>query len=248
MTVNQDIARSGARHGGAGRSGVKRYGGPRHNGQLSEHALGNPAPALAIPPAGTSTAGSTGSPSPRRSPLAVRLLLVASAIALGAAMVFCALNLHAIGVYNQATQSLNANLKAAASPEVDLGTLKTRQQQTDAQFGDVQAFTPILLPAVKAPVQANARISQTLTARINQELAKQSKQDASSGGASPDTPGKATPSPTQSSGLSHEQRSKVEDLLKANQQRSSDATSKNPSASPTSDGDDGNTADGAKPW
>jgi hypothetical protein len=172
------------------------------------------------------------------------------AAALSGGIALCAVNLHAIGAYNQATQSLNANLRAAASPEADLGTLKTRQQQTDAQFVDAQTFAPLLLPAAKTPIQANAKISQTLSARIAKALDQQNKQDDGAANNSAANPaGAGTPSPTPSSALNDEQRNKVEDMLKANQSKPSDAAQGGSTTTHESDAGQGSGTDaGAKPW
>ena len=47
-----------------------------------------------------------------------------------------AVNLSASITFNQATASLNANIKAAQDESTDITTLKAQQQQTDAQFDE----------------------------------------------------------------------------------------------------------------
>ena len=85
---------------------------------------------------------------------AVLLLLVA-----GVASV----NLSASITFNQATASLNANIKAAQDESTDINTLKAQQQQTDAQFAEAGRMRTLLLPQVKDAIDTNASISSELT-------------------------------------------------------------------------------------
>ncbi|MEE8735726.1 DUF6466 family protein [Bifidobacterium subtile] len=171
-----------------------------------------------------------------------RVALIAVAALLTAVATVCGFNIAAIHSYNQATRSLTSNLKSAASPNADLDDLKTRQQQTDEQFDEAGAFGFLLLPQVKTSIHANSQVSKTLTTRTSQEITKQQTGQASSSG----TAGKGTlENGQQSDGLSQEQRDKLNDLLKANQQSPSpdDAQSDSGDAAGT---DNGNSA--VKPW
>ena len=79
-----------------------------------------------------------------RAPLAVRIILAILAVLALAGAVIAIANIQAQHSYNQATRSLNANLKASASPTADWSTLAARQEQTDAQFKEAQSWHAIL--------------------------------------------------------------------------------------------------------
>jgi hypothetical protein len=154
-----------------------------------------------------------------RAPLAVRVALAVLAVLLAAVAAACILNITAVRSYNQATQSLDTNLKSAAAPNTDLDALKTRQQQTDAQFNDAGAFGLLLLPQVKSAIHTNSQISKTLTTRTSQEIVRQQAAGQANVNG---TAGKGKlGNGKQSDGLSQEQRDKVEAMLKANQQSAS---------------------------
>ena len=70
----------------------------------------------------------------RRGRMAIRIALIALAIALVGVAALAAVNLHAATVFNQATASLNANIDMARRDDADAETLNIRQQQTDKQF------------------------------------------------------------------------------------------------------------------
>ena len=74
-----------------------------------------------------------------------------------------AVNLSASITFNQATASLNANIKAAQDESTDITTLKAQQQQTDAQFDEAGRMRTLLLPQVKDAIDTNASISSELT-------------------------------------------------------------------------------------
>jgi hypothetical protein len=189
-TAHKDTARNAVTGNAANGNGTARNHGTHHGGRA---------------------------PRRPRASLAVRAALAVLAVLLAAVAAACILNMTAIRSYNQATQSLDANLKSAAAPNTDLDALKTRQQQTDAQFNDAGAFDFLLLPQVKTAIHTNSQISQTLTTRTSQEIVRQQTAGQANGTAGKGTLGNGK----QSDGLSQEQRDKVEAMLKANQQSAS---------------------------
>ena len=72
-------------------------------------------------------------------------------------------NLASVSNYNQATDSLNANIKASQQQDADFDKLQTQQQQTDAQFDEAGRMRTLLLPQVKDAIDTNASISSELT-------------------------------------------------------------------------------------
>lgn len=177
-----------------------------------------------------------------RAPLAARVAMaVAAALLLAAAGVATA-NLYAVYTYNQATASLNANIEAAADESTDLQMLRTRQQQTDAQFEDAGAPGFLLLPQVRSAIDGNAAASRRLTERTTREIERQQDGDAAAvqgvdgdgrdGGAS------------RGGGLTDEQRRQVEELLQANQPSTPSESTEQGGQTTDDDGDDGTV----KPW
>ncbi len=74
-----------------------------------------------------------------RASLPVRIIIAVTAaisIAVGALAI---VNLASVSNYNQATNSLNANIKASQQQDADFDKLQTQQQQTDAQFREAGA-------------------------------------------------------------------------------------------------------------
>lgn len=69
-------------------------------------------------------------------PLWTRIVLACGAVLLLLVAGVAAVNLSASITFNQATASLNANIKAAQDESTDITTLKAQQQQTDAQFAE----------------------------------------------------------------------------------------------------------------
>ena len=67
-------------------------------------------------------------------PLWARIVLACGAVLLLLVAGVAAVNLSASITFNQATASLNANIKAAQDESTDITTLKAQQQQTDAHF------------------------------------------------------------------------------------------------------------------
>lgn len=68
-------------------------------------------------------------------------------------------NLASVSNYNQATDSLNANIKASQQQNADFDKLQTQQQQTDAQFREAGAAGMLLLPNVRTSIEHNAEVS-----------------------------------------------------------------------------------------
>ena len=182
-----------------------------------------------------------------RASLPVRIIIAviaAISIAVGALAI---VNLASVSNYNQATNSLNANIKASQQQDADFDKLQTQQQQTDAQFEDAARLNLALLPQLREAISANAAVSSKLTQRIKQELTAQ--QGGNSANSGSDTNGVEGGNGTKdstandTSGLTDEQKKQVEELLKANQQ----STDTNPSTNTQTD--KGNKKQQtAKPW
>ena len=167
-----------------------------------------------------------------RASLAIRIVMIAIAVIALAFAVLTGLNISASARFNQATASLNSNLKQAARSDADLDALNASQQQTDAQFEDAARLNLALLPQLREAISANAAVSSKLTQRIKQELAAQQGGNGTKDSTANDT-----------SGLTDEQKKQVEELLKANQQ----STDTNPSTNTQTD--KGNKKQQtAKPW
>lgn len=171
-----------------------------------------------------------------RASLAVRVAMVVIAVAALAFAVLAGLNVASSARFNQATSSLNANLKLATKNDADLDALKASQQQTDAQFEDAARLDAVLLPQLRQTIESNTRVSAELTKRIEQELAKQrgENSDTNSSGTSGELEGAVTDSKDNrknDGGLTDEQKKQVEELLKANQQ----STDTNPSTNTQTD-------------
>ena len=96
-------------------------------------------------------------------PLWARIVLACGAVLLLLVAGVAAVNLSASITFNQATASLNANIKAAQDESTDITTLKAQQQQTDAQFDEAGRMRTLLLPQVKDAIDTNASISSELT-------------------------------------------------------------------------------------
>jgi hypothetical protein len=171
-------------------------------------------------------------------PLRVGLFAVSALlIVLG---VLAACNAVALHTYNQATQSLESNIKTASKQTADLSILKSSQQQTDSQFSDAQTFSAVLLPAAKSAIEHNAATSRQLTALIDKVLKEQQSSTSSSDSQQAETDKKSNSSET--SGLSQEEREKVQELLKQNQ------ATQTPSASASSSSSNTSTSENVKPW
>lgn len=78
-------------------------------------------------------------------------------------------NLASVSNYNQATDSLNANIKASQQQDADFDKLQTQQQQTDAQFREAGAAGMLLLPNVRTSIEHNAEVSAKLTESIRKK-------------------------------------------------------------------------------
>ena len=160
-----------------------------------------------------------------RGPLGVRIALVVASLMLAAVAAVAVVNLAATMRFNQATASLTANIKAAQDPSTDVDTLSARQQQTDAQFAEAGRMRALLMPQVRDAIDANTAISSQLTTITLKQVQMQQN---GTGDASDATNGQNTSGSSnsrnrkQSDGLTEEQRKKVEELMKANQQAAED--------------------------
>ncbi|RSX54739.1 cell surface protein [Bifidobacterium dolichotidis] len=150
-----------------------------------------------------------------RVPLAVRIAGIAGAVVFAAATVVAGMNVAAITEYNQATATLNQNLKEATNASADLKALKVSQEQTDARFSDAQANAGVLFNNVKDAIHANAAISEQLTDRISKALADQQHAADAAAKANEDAADGDADNKTNSA-LTDEQRKQIEDMLKNN--------------------------------
>ena len=128
-------------------------------------------------------------------------------------------NLASVSNYNQATDSLNANIKASQQQNADFDKLQTQQQQTDAQFREAGAAGMLLLPNVRTSIEHNAEVSAKLTESIRKKIGEMQHAD----GTEADTAiegGQSVTDGGQGNGgtLTDEQRQKVEELLAQNAQ------------------------------
>ncbi|MFT8704734.1 DUF6466 family protein [Bifidobacterium aquikefiricola] len=180
-----------------------------------------------------------------RAPLFARIVLIVLAVAVFLGIVLTMVNIRAAGTYNQATQSLQTNLKAAAKENADLNELKASQQQNDAQLSDAKTFSYVLLPSISQSIASNAKTSQQLTALINQALTAQNGGNGSTSSSNASGARSSSASSTPESSLNAEQRKKVDELLKQNQelQQSNASSSASTSSSPSS-----SSSSTTKPW
>lgn len=180
-----------------------------------------------------------------RAALGVRVLLaVIAVVALGVAGI-AGVNLVAVMRFNQATMTLNENLRNAERDDVDLDALGAGQQQVDAQFDDAQALSFLLIPQVREPISRNATVSRKLTTRTTQKIAEQKGQTTTDADQQAAEAGTGSGSSGKGGGLTAKQRQQVEELLKANQQST-------PSQSTTKQEDtaqqDQSSTQSTKPW
>ena len=163
-----------------------------------------------------------------------------------------AVNLHAVSAFNQATASLTRNIEDSGKDTVDYGKLRTRQEQTDAQFEQAASMEPVLLPSVKAAIQANAAVSARLTELAKLRLSEQQEGSGAQNDAAQSQPQQQEQQEQNAAnggGLTDEQRQKVEELLKANEQstpaESTTTEQGGQSAESTTTNNSGNSS---KPW
>ena len=136
-------------------------------------------------------------------PLWARIVLACGAVLLLLVAGVAAVNLSASITFNQATASLNANIKAA---------------QTDAQFDEAGRMRTLLLPQVKDAIDTNASISSELT-KITLKQAEAQNSGSDSGQAQSAQQSENSSSNAKKGGaLTDEQKKQVEELMKANQQ------------------------------
>lgn len=178
--------------------------------------------------------------------LPVRIIIAviaAISIAVGALAI---VNLASVSNYNQATNSLNTNIKASQQQDADFDKLQTQQQQTDAQFREAGAAGALLLPNVRSSIEHNAAVSARLTESIRKKI--QSMQDSGKSDTGTAIEGEQSITDgNQGNGstLTDEQRQKVEELLAQNAQSTqSDSNDSGSAAKQDSDG----TSSPAKPW
>ena len=149
-------------------------------------------------------------------PLWARIVLACGAVLLLLVAGVAAVNLSASITFNQATASLNANIKAAQDESTDITTLKAQQQQTDAQFAGL--LRTLLLPQGKDSIDTNASISSELT-KITLKQAEAQNSGSDSGQAQSAQQSENSSSNAKKGGaLTDEQKKQVEELMKANQQ------------------------------
>lgn len=172
-----------------------------------------------------------------RASLGVRIVLIVAATIVFLGLALTLVNIRAAGTYNQATQSLQSNIKAASKDDADLNELKAAQQQTDAQFSDAEAFSHALLPGVSYAVKSNAATSRKLTAMIDAALKAQNGSSGSTSSSNASGASSSSASSTPESSLNAEQRKKVAELLKQNQtlqQSNSSSSASTSSGTPSS--------------
>ena len=129
-------------------------------------------------------------------PLWARIVLACGAVLLLLVAGVAAVNLSASITFNQATASLNANIKAAQD-----GRMRT-----------------LLLPQVKDAIDTNASISSELT-KITLKQAEAQNSGSDSGQAQSAQQSENSSSNAKKGGaLTDEQKKQVEELMKANQQ------------------------------
>lgn len=176
--------------------------------------------------------------------MARRVILLAVAAVLLVIAGVAAVNLRAAVTFNQATASLNANIKEAQSSTADIDTLNARQQQTDAQFAEAGQMRPLLLPQVRDAIDANTATSAQLT-KITVKRAEEIQQGGEQSSSSQQDNRQSGASAKSSGGLTEEQKQQVEELMKANQQ-STDTQDNTADSNRQVTKHDGSGA--AKPW
>lgn len=172
-----------------------------------------------------------------RASLPVRVALSVIAAAALIAGVPVAINLRAVGLYNQATAGLESNISAAAGKDPDLAQLSARQVQVDAQFDEAARFGNLLLPSVRDSIATNSTVSDRLTASLNDRL-----RDQQEGTTNRDNANQSDDAAQSQGGLSDQQKRQVEELLNANRQ--SDNASNSDAATDDASTDDAANANG----
>ena len=190
----------------------------------------------------------SGEPIRARASLATRIALSVMAALLVVAALWAVTNLAAVNNYNQATKSLQENIKTSQNDDADLNKLYTRQQQTDDQFDEARSMRTLLLPQVRESIDRNSRISNRLTKRIFKKI-KAEKGDQSASGTDTGSADDALAgsSSGKSGKLSDEQRQKVEDLLAQNAQSTQSDADSNDSGSAANQNSNKESSQ-TKPW
>ncbi|RSX53132.1 cell surface protein [Bifidobacterium goeldii] len=161
--------------------------------------------------------------------------------------VIAAVNLTSVNTFNQATQQLTRNLKTLDDASADLDALAAKQQQVDAQFADASSPAVLLLPQVKQSIATNAAISQELTADIAARLREQ-RGDTSATAANTSSANTDSADSKSHDGLTQEQRDKVDELLKANQQSTPSGSSPSSTKSDSASNTKNSGTQTPKPW
>lgn len=143
-----------------------------------------------------------------------------------------ATNLKAESTYNAATKSLINNIKASKKVDADKETLVVSQKQVDDQFNEAKSPYTILMPHLLKSINHNAIISKELTKSLQNQL-NQDKKDTDSNAQTSQNNRKNMLNKAQEksnkSSLSNSQKSKIQDLLKQNNQSDSSQNSQNQS-------------------
>ena len=181
-----------------------------------------------------------------RTPLGVRIVLIVGAVLLAVVAGVAAVNLSATATFNRATDSLNANIKAAQSETADADTLHAQQQQTDAQFEEAGRLRTLLLPQVRDAIDANASVSAQLTKITQQRVEAQQGGRSGTQNAQPNN-GSSSSKTKKGGSLTDEQKKQVEELMKANQQ-STDSQSNTTDTTKKQTEQKNNGTDATKPW
>ncbi|AKV55440.1 cell surface elastin binding protein EbpS [Bifidobacterium actinocoloniiforme DSM 22766] len=181
----------------------------------------------------------TGNGPEPRATFRLRVILGVLALALLVVSGIALWNAQAVSSYNQASAALSENLSQAAKPTADASKLKVAQGQVDDLFGQAGQGRAILLPGTRQAIDRNAALSRQLTAALDQLDQQQSNGSQAQQGQN--ASGAKRKQSQEQQGLSDEQRRKVEEMLKRNQDLQSAAPA--PTSKPSSP-----SGQQAKPW
>lgn len=166
----------------------------------------------------------------RFSIIAISTIVIALCMA---SIYFIATNLKAESTYNAATKSLINNIKASKKVDADKEMLAVSQKQVDDQFNEAKSPYTILMPHLKKSINHNALISKKLTNSLQKQL-DQDKKDTNANAKTNQNNSENRINKSQEksnkSSLSNSQKSKVQDLLRQNNQSDSSQNSQNQSA------------------
>lgn len=183
-------------------------------------------------------------PQRARMSLGARIALAVAAAVLVLVAGILGVNLSAAVTFNQATTSLNANIKAAQDESTDMDTLNAQQQQTDAQFADANSMRTLLLPQIKDAIDANADVSAQLT-KITLKKVEAQRNGTDEQNSNQQNMNTSNGKAKTGGILTDEQKKQVEELMKANQQSTDTQANTDTSKQKAEQ----NTGTGAsKPW